>query len=355
MTNKKLVTLTAAAAILVALAYFSNSNRKVKTPSQVGKPVLPKIDLSEIARIETGLPDSPKLVLESTDSGWVIKSLFDYPADIAKIRSNLLALKDLKVGHVASDKKLESPMLVDLQNDAGKSLAALRLGKKHMRQPTGQMTQFGGGGVPSGRYVAAPGSDTVLLVKETLEAFDGDPKNWTETQISSIPSSDVTAIELTGQDETLKLEKKEGQWTLEGLGEKEEFDTSKSYSLESALSYLNFNNILDPALTEAELGMTTGAVYKVFLKSGESYTAKLGNAMDGSDKAFRISAAFTPTGTNEIENAEITKKVEAFNAKTAKWIYAISSYSAENMTKKRADLIKAKEEPKADAKKEDEN
>lgn len=348
MTNKKLVTLTAAAAVLVALAYFSSSSRKVKTPSQVGKAVLPKLDLSEIASIETGLPDSPKLVLASTDTGWVIRSLYDYPADIAKIRANLLALKDLKVGHVASGKKLEAPVLVDLQNAAGKSLAALRLGEKHMRQPTGEMAQFGGGSYPSGRYVAAAGSDTVMLVKETLDAFDGDPKSWTETQISAIQSSDVTAIELTGPDGTLKLDKQDGQWTLQGLGEKEEFDTSKSYSLESALSYLNFNTILDPALSEEALGMTTGAVYKVFLKNGDSYAAKIGNAMDGSDKALRISAAFTPVGTNETENAEINKKVEEFNAKVSKWTYAISSYSADNMTKKRSDLVKAKEEPKAE-------
>ncbi len=347
MTNKKLVSLTAAAAVLVALAYVSSSNRKVKAPSHVGKSVLPQIDLSEVARIETGSPDRTKLVLESSDSGWIIKSLFGYPADIAKIRSNLLALKDLKVGHVASGKKLEAPVLVDLQNAAGKSLAALRLGEKHMRQPTDEMAQFGGGGgYPSGRYVAAAGSDTVMLVKETLDAFDGDPKNWTETQISSVPSSDVTAIELASHGETLKLQKKDGNWTLEGLGEKEEFDTSKSYSLESALSYLNFNNIIDPALSEEDLGMTTGSVYKVFLKNGENYTAKIGNAIAGTDKALRISAAFTPTGTNATENAATTKKIEDFNAKVAKWTYAISSYSAENMAKKRSDLVKAKEEPK---------
>jgi hypothetical protein len=353
MTPKKLIALTIAAAVLVVLAYFSSSSRKVKTPSQVGKPVLPQVDLSEVARIETGLPNSPKLVIESTDSGWVIKSLFGYPADITKIRANLLALKDLKVGHVASGKTLNDPILVDLQDASGKSLAALRLGDKHMRQPTGEMAQFGGGGYSSGRYVSAGGSDTVMLVKETLDAFDGDLKSWTETQISSIPSSDVTAIELTSQDKTLKLQKKDGQWALEGLGEKEEFDTSKSYSLESALSYLNFNNIIDPALSEEELGMTTGSVFKVSLKNGESYTAKIGNAIDGTDKAFRISAAFTPTGTNETENAEITKKVEEFNAKAAKWTYAISSYSADNMTKKRADLVKAKEEPKKEEKEEE--
>lgn len=345
MTTKKLITLTVVAAALVGAAYFTSSSKKIKAPSLVGKPVLKDFDFSKIAKIEAGA----KLVLASTDSGWVIESLYGYPADIAKIRENVLKLQDLKAGHVASGKKLDAPVLVDLQDNAGKSLATLRLGDKHMRQPSGEMAQFGGGGYPDGRYVVGEGSDTVVLVKEPLEAFDGDPKNWTDTKISSVPSADVTAIEITRDNATAKLAKKDGAWTIDGLGEKEEFDSSKSYSVESALSYLNFNTVVDPALTEEQLGITTGAVFKVLLNNGENYTAKIGNIAPGTaDRYFKISAAFAPVGTNETENAVIEKKVADFNASSGKWTYTIASYSADNMTKSRADFIKPKEEPKKD-------
>ena len=346
MTNKKLIILTAVAAVLVALAYLSSSSKKMKAPSLVGKPVVKKFDMSAVARIEAG-PAAKKLVLASTDAGWVIESLYGYPADITKIRENLLKLVDLKAGHVASGKKLDDPILVDLQNAEGKSLATLRLGDKHMRQPTGEMAQFGGGGYPDGRYVAADGSDTVVLVKDSLDAFDGDVKSWTDTQIASVPSADVTAAEMTRDGKTVKLVKKDGTWTLDGFGAKEELDTSKTYSVESALSYLNFNAVVDPALTDEQLGLTTGAVFTVALKNGERYTAKIGGVAEGgTDRYIRLNAAFTPVGTNETENAELTKKVDAFNAKSGKWAYAISSYNAENMTKGRADFVKPKEEPK---------
>ncbi len=350
MTNKKLIILTAVAAVLVALAYLSSSSRKMKAPSIVGKPVVKKFDISAVARIEAG-PAAKKLVLASTDAGWVIESLYGYPADITKIRENLLKLVDLKAGHVASGKKLDDPILIDLQNADGKSLATLRLGDKHMRQPTGEMAQFGGGGYPDGRYVAADGSDTVVLVKDSLDAFDGDVKSWTDTQIASVPSADVTAAEMTRDGKTVKLAKKDGTWTLEGLGDKEELDTSKTYSVESALSYLNFNAVVDPALTDEQLGLTTGAVFTVALKNGERYTAKIGGVAEGgTDRYIRLNAAFTPVGTNETENAALTKKVDDFNAKSGKWAYAISSYNAENMTKSRADFVKPKEEPKDEAK-----
>ena len=347
MTHKKLITLTAVAAVLVGLAYISSTSKKVKTPSLVGKPILTNFDLSEVAKIEVGATGGNTLKLESTDAGWVIKSLFGYPADIAKIRENLLKLKDLKIGHVAAGKKIAAPVLVDLQNAAGKSLATLRLGDKHMRQPAGEMAQFGGGAFPDGRYVSAAGSDTVVLVKEALDAFDGDPKSWTDTQIASVPSADITAIDLTSNCKTAKLSKKDGAWTIDGLGAKEEFDTSKSYGVESALNYLNFNAVADPALTDEQLGMTTGAVFTVMLKNGEAYTAKIGTVISNStDRYFKISAAFSPVGTNATENAAVAKKVETFNAKSGKWTYAIASYGAENMTKSRADFVKAKEEPK---------
>ena len=353
MTNKKLIILTAVAAVLVALAYLSSSSRKMKAPSIVGKPVVKKFDISAVARIEAGSA-AKKLVLASTDAGWVIESLYGYPADITKIRENLLKLVDLKAGHVASGKKLDAPILVDLQNAEGKSLATLRLGDKHMRQPTGEMAQFGGGGYPDGRYVAADGSDTVVLVKDSLDAFDGDVKSWTDTQIASVPSADVTAAEMTRDGKTVKFAKKDGTWTLEGLGDKEELDTSKTYSVESALSYLNFNAVVDPALTDEQLGLTTGAVFTVALKNGERYTAKIGGVAEGgTDRYIRLNAAFTPVGTNETENAALTKKVDDFNAKSGKWVYAISSYNAENMTKGRADFVKPKEEPKDEAKDEE--
>jgi hypothetical protein len=352
MTTQKLISLTVVAAALAGLAYYSNTSKKVKTPTQSGKPVLAGFDLTEVAKVEAGASGGKKLILEGSDTGWVIKSLFGYPADIVKIRENLLALKDLKIGHVATGKKLGSATLVDLQGATGKSLATLRLGDKHMRQATGEMEQFGGGGFPDGRYVSAAGADTVFLVKETLDAFDGDPKSWADTQIVSLPAADITAIELAAKGQTSRLTRKDNAWTLEGLTDKEEFDTSKSYGVESALSSLNFNTVADPALTDAQLGMTTGAVYTVALKSGERYTAKIGNAVEaGTDRFFKISGSFTPAGTNTTENTALAKKVETFNAKVGKWTFVIPSYNAENMTKSRADLVKPKEEPKKEEKK----
>jgi len=346
MTNKNLAILAAAAAVLGGAAYFCNSGRKIKSSNLNGKPVLPAFDVSEVAKVDVG----GKVTLAATDSGWVIDSLYGYPADVTKIRENLLKLKDLTVGQTARGQKIESGTKVDLKNAKGAVLASVTLGEQHMSKPRGQAAQFGGGGYPDGRYVKF--GDGVVLVKDSLDAFDGDPKKWCESRICSVPSADVKAVSYTKDGKTVKLTRKDSTWSLEGLGAKEELDTSKTYSLDSALSYLDFNNVADPKKPEAEFGFATGSVYAVSLKNGQSYTAKIGNA-SGADRYFKVSAAFAPVGTNATENATLEKAVKDFNAKVGKWTYLISSYSADSMSKSRKDLVKAKEEPKKDEKKDD--
>ena len=343
MTTKKLAILGVAAAVLGGAAWMLNSGKQMKAPSLVGEKILPAFDLADVARLEIG--GAKKVSLVAGETGWQLASLYNYPADVAKIRENLLKLAELKVGQVVRGKKIDSPATVDIQNAAGKSLAALPLGGTHMSKPKGRAAMYGGGGYPDGRYVLY--KNETVLVKDTLDAFDGDARKWVDTRIASVPAADVTSVTYEQGAEKLALARKDGTWTLAGLGATEELDTSKTYSLDSALSYLDFTTVADPQKTEAELGFTTGAVYTVTLKNGQSYTARIGGR-EGTERWVRLAAAFAPTGTNATENAACEKTVKEFNAKVGRWTYGISSYSADSMVKRRADLVKAKEPPKKD-------
>ncbi len=341
MTTKNLCVLVVVAGVLGGAAYYTSAGKKMKAPSLVGKKIVPAFEAADVTRLEIG--GEKKVTLAASEKGWKVESLFGYPADITKIRENLLKLQDLKVGQVATGTKIDKPAVVELKNAAGKSVASVQLGGTHNAKPKGQMAQFGGGSYPDGRYVLFEGK--AVLVKDPLDAFDGDPKKWVDTSICKVTAADVVSVAFTKGKESVKLARKDGAWTLEGLGPKEEIDTSKTYSLDSALSYLNLTGIADPKLTEAELGFATGAVYTATLKNGTVYTAKTGNAT-GSDRWFKVSAAFTPSGTNKVENAKLEKAAKDFNETVGKWTYSIASYSADNFAKTRKDLVKAKEEPK---------
>lgn len=326
MNTKSLMALLGVAVVLGGAAYFLQRGSRPAAAKLNGKAILPGLSVADVARIEVG----DKLALAASADGWKVESLHGYPADREKIAENLMKLADLKVGQVARGRKLGAETKVSLKDAAGKELAALTLGDKHTKKATGQAAMYGGG-YPDGRYVGFAGE--TVLVKDTLDAFDGETRQWCNTRIASIPSSDVQAVKYAHGDEVVELTKGTNSvWTLKGLTDKEELDTSKTYSLDSALSYLDFNAVADPKLTEAELGFATGFVYTVTVKEGSNTVnrvATVGNKVkDGSDRYFKLD--------------------------DGKWIYTISSYSAENMMKTRKDLVKAKEEPKKTEAKKDE-
>ena len=340
---KKLIFLVFVAAALIGTAVWLKDARSQKTPSLVGRKILPAFNISDVSRIE--IAGKKSLALTSGEAGWTVDALHGYPADGKKIVDELLKLKDLKAGQPAAGISNAAPTVVTIKDSAGKELAKLEMGEQHRSAPRGEMAQFGGGGYPDGRYVALDGK--TVVVNDALDSFDGDPKKWVDTKVCGITASDVKEVTYAKGKETVKLTRTNGTWTLEGLGPKEELDTSKTYSLDSALSYLNFSDVVDPKKTESELGFATGSVYTATLKNGITYTAKVGNKV-GSDSAFKVSAAFKPVGTNATENAACEKTVKDFNASVGKWTYTISSYSAESLSKARKDLVKAKEEPKKD-------
>ena len=222
MTTKNLIVLGAVAAVLGGAAYFLNGGAKSSAPQLNGKAVLPGLDCSAVAKIEVGA----KLALVAGDKGWTVETYHGYPASREKIVENLLKLRELKVGQVVRGKKLEATTPVVLRDAAGKELAKVELGPRHEKWGHGRYAKFEGESV---------------LVSDTLDAFDGEPKLWIETKIVDEP-------------------------------------------------WISFNEIADAKLTEADLGFKTGVVAKVTIAGDTNRTITIGNAVKGgSDRYMRIS------------------------------------------------------------------
>ena len=231
MSNKNLVMLAGAAVVLVGAAWFLNGGSKKSAPGLMGKPVLADFDIASVASVEIG--DKVKLV--ASDEGWKIESLSGYPADKTKIIENMLKLKELKVGQVARGRAIASPVEVSLKDTSGNAVVTLTLGEKHVKQSSGESMY---GGYPDGRYVKC--GDATVLVTDTLDAFDGDPKRWCDTHIVDTP-------------------------------------------------YVSFTGIADPALSEDELGFATGKVCKVTVKGDTNRVATVGATVKGgSDRYLKL-------------------------------------------------------------------
>jgi len=336
MKPSKLLMLVIAAAVLVALAVWTNRQSRAVPPSIVGKKLLPSLAIDSVARVEIARSGAPVSIIRG-DNGWTVTNLFGYPADVAKLQAALLKLAEQKIGEIGRGVNIDTnATLVDLQGASGKPLATLRLGARPAADRPGARP-------PQGRYVAVAGDSQVYLVKDGLEEFDGEAHDWVNSQLLSLTSTDIQTIELASPTSgVVTLSRESGSLQMQGITTNEEFDTSRSYGVESAFSYLNFTGVADPKLGDAQTGLAAPSTYRVRLKNGDLYTARIGSAAANGDRYLRLDATLAPPGTNATTQAEQATRKAELDQKFGKWTYLISAVNAENMTRSRAELVKPK-------------
>ena len=342
MKTKNLVILAIVAIALVAVAKFTSGDARAKKPAVSGEPVFPSLDAGAVAAME--IADGGNTVrIEQGDDGWAVASAFGYPADIVRLRTAILALADLKIGHRQPDMSIDpaEATTVALFAADGSQLAKILLGgsRETSRQEETPYGMMGGGA--DGRYIARDGSKDAFLVKENLNEFSADAKSWIDTQLLSVQSSDIARVTMTSTNgATVAFDRSSGKLEMEGLAESEEFDSSKSYGIESAFAYLRLADVADPALGDDATGLADGAasLFAATTKDGVTYTARVGaDAPDGAGRYARL--AIDP-GTNAVP-AELSAKRDLFS----RFTFVIPSYSAQNLTRTRADLVKAAPPP----------
>ncbi len=341
MKSKQILVLFIAAVVLIGLAFWSGRARRPPTPALAGAPLVPELDLNAIEAVEVGA-DGKVLRLARLNDVWCVTNAFNYPADFARLSQRLIALRDIKIGQVQRGMAIEADSATRIQLLArdGKPLAGLVLGAGRQAKGDDGMPYSRGN---DGRYLSRDGEKDVFLVKESLDEWNTEADGWLDTQIVSIPPGDVAKIELQGPGgETVVLDKSSGSLALAGLdAARETFESSKASGVDSALNYLRFSRIADPALGEAEMGFATGHLYRATLKSGEIYTARLGAVIDG-DRYFKLGVEFVSASTNAAERAAAEKRVAETKARIDPWTFLIGSYAAGNMVRTRAELVSVK-------------
>jgi hypothetical protein len=388
MKGKNLVVILVVAAALIVLAVLTSREKPTQAASVVGRKVFPDLAINDVERL-VAVSAGATVTVAKAESGWVLPGKFGYPADFKKVRDAILKLQDLKIGQLArlndamraklkmkpvGDK--DGGTRLDLLGKQGRAIASLLIGATHERASEESAGPTRYGGYPDGRYISPDAGATVYLVTDTLNELVGEPKEWLDTEIVSVNAADIREIAVTGEGRAeLRLTKKDGdsKFELANVPEGKELDTSKTYSIESALSYLRFNEIADPASTNTAAGMAKPVTFQAETKKGEIYTARIGQSpAGGSDRYLRMEVGLKPAPPaadkkddeaakmqdeerkkqdeerkkQEKERRELEEKVAALNKKFQGWTYLISSYSAESLTKTHDSLLKEKEKPK---------
>lgn len=389
MKGKNLIILGIAAVVLVGLAVVSQKKSARRGAStRTGEPIFAELPVNDVTRIVVTSPDGSATV-SRVDGTWVSEDTYNYPVDFAKVRGALITLSELEIGQelkTLSDVQRQSlkmlppgvsdengGTLVELYGAGRKPIASLLLGVERERQTEGAPPLPMGAAYPDGRYVSPDGGKSVFLVAETLTDIQSDADNWLDKEIVNVTAQDVTALDVAAPGaDPLHFARSGSDLVLEGLAENEEMDSAKAWTLKSGLSYLRFEDVAPPELTDAASGLSNAVAYTVTTADGTIYNARIGaSPADREGRYFCIGAELAPEEAVDDEDgsdaeddastdgadggetaaeeaaakrAEQQDQVDACNERVAQWTFVIPQHKADSLLLERDDVVKTKAE-----------
>jgi hypothetical protein len=173
--------------------------------------VLEALDVAQVSgvRFSAGPDPASAVRLQRTDAGW---SVDGHPADSLQVARLLEALDQATAsGPVATNPANHPRMGID---DSSATTLALEQGD------LADTLLLGNAGTSSGSiYARLPGRDDVYVVDADLEPHaTREPEAWRSRRIASVDTASVTAVELTVANESLRIERADSSWTVDGGG-----------------------------------------------------------------------------------------------------------------------------------------
>lgn len=371
MKRNKLVILVCVAAVMVLIAVKTGNNRMTGSPSERGiKELFPELPVNDITKLV--ITDANRSVtLERSEDGWHIPEAFGYPASFDKVKSALLNLSQIKGGEPRKlnpaqranaglisplDKANKGPangVMVQAFTSGESPAASLLIGSDRQNPGNAQ--------IPAGKFISVDGGETALITAQITTSLEGTyPPNWMDTEIVSVDASSITNIRISvAGEKPLELHNDAaGNLTMDDLSRKETLDESKARSVRYVLSYLRFDEVADPSLSDAALGFDKPSVFEAATGKGEIYKLVIGSKVAGSENRYaRLSAEFTGTIPPEPEKPEADGKTAAARKELqdakervdkvnghSRWTYILAPSKTGSALSTRKDLVTKKKD-----------
>ncbi len=269
---------------------------------------------------------------------WVVAERGNYPADIGKIRQNLIALaKATVVEEKTADPALYTKLGVeDITNKDATGIEIV------IDSPNDSyLIIIGKTGVRGDQaYARIPDSAGSLLISAKLN-LDTQPANWLDRAVVDIPSSDIFRVTTTHPDgETFSIEKSGPDATVFKLTDQpadaKPASSGMLNSIGSVLAGLKLDDVTTPGNTDIHDTKPVITRFETF--DGLIIVAKVYPNDDKSLVSFEftsdpeLAARFAAKDQDKTAGDTATAKADELNKRLGKWFFILPPYKLSQLT-----------------------
>jgi hypothetical protein len=348
--------------ILVALVFIAGLvavqlSREDSQSSTEDELFLPQLSesLNEVRQISV-LRGGNRVVatLVRGDDQWTVAEANNYPADLARIRQNLIALSTAKVIETKTAKpELHGKLGVeDIQqeNATGTLLKIEGIAQEPVAIIIGQ-SGVGGGSMSYARRV---GDDQSLMIAAEFD-LGSDESDWLDRQVIDISSGKIFSVTVSAAEGAIfRIEKSSRDSTdfelVDMPANRELQFAGAPNAVGAALSELQLDNVEPEDAFEAEDSESVLSRFENFdglviesraWKTGEGTRVQFVASVDEElANRFRVSVDGEADSAQSDTLDAVKKEADRINERLAGWVYTLPGYKADQLIKSQEDLLK---------------
>jgi hypothetical protein len=349
MSDKKLTILGVVAVLVVMWAVAqSRITNGPKVKPEAPAYLIQGLDPAGIGCIVLADNDDT-VTLERRQDRFVIAEKDDYPALAGEITELLASCLDIQTTELYTEDKANHKDLGVTEEDARNVVKFFRPDSSLITGVViGKASEQG-----RGTYVRLLASDKVYVASQ-VPWVKSRAVDYIDQKLVSIERDDIESVTVTSPDETYTLKADNGSVSLENLPDGKKLKAGEYHHVFSILTNLRFDDVRGKTSAQEDLNYERKFICK--LKDSTVYTVAIARK---NDKAYiTCDADFTDkvpvTKEKTVESEEELKKKEAkllardkaaeFSSKHSGWVYEISDYNAEDMTKELSELLEDQSE-----------
>jgi len=400
MMQKRLVALLLITVAVLVIGLLLTQRQQATSNMEQSGSLIPELSksLNSVTGIKISKANNELIAeLNKKESGWVVSSLHDYPADFSKVREYLIKLSESKVQE-AKTSKPENYARLGVEDVALEDAKGLRVELGGLSAPVKLIVGISGSGNSPGTFVRREGEAPSFLVSGDVIP-EKEANNWLAREVLDLPSSEVLSVAVVAPDKSvLKIIKTDAaapNFTVQGLPKGRTLSSEAAGNATGgALSSVSLEGVMPAAQATPDAASSWQATYLAYSglvidatvwDSGEKtwgkFVARIDDAQldqwiaeektkadaarasaeaevaaqlaakpaDGAspndtvaDTTPVIPEAFDVDKAKADKQKELETRVAAINARCSEWVFALPTWKTANIKQKLEDLLAPK-------------